>query len=191
MRDGKILLDTGKTDAPIYTKLPPVAVDAFKSFVPTSKKYFFWTGNGKLDTAKADWSAKMLALYKAADVLQRSHAFRDALTTAVLGTGGRTETAAKLLGHRDIKITQDHYEHWNSERQKLLDEAIERAWAHTGLIPGISGSESTDGQSGLAARLRKTVDVGRGREALRLLQKLVETANDRGSRNNRQSTKST
>jgi hypothetical protein len=108
----------------------------------------------------------MLTLYRAADVVQRSHAFRDTLTTAALGTGGRTETAAKLLGHRDIRITQDHYEHWDSERQKLLDEALEKAWAHTGLLSRISTSEST--QSGLAARLREIVDVGRGHEALKL-----------------------
>jgi hypothetical protein len=168
-----------------------VAVTALKSFVPTSAKYFFWTGNGKLDTAKADWSAKMLTLYKAANVLQRSHAFRDTLTTAVLGTGGRTETAAKLLGHRDIKITQDHYEHWDSERQKLLDEALERAWAHTGLVPRISTSESTEGQSALAALLREIVEVGRETEALKLLQKLVDNPSDRGSRNSRKSTTST
>jgi hypothetical protein len=41
VRDGKIILDTGKTDTPIYTRLPPVVIDALKSFLPTSKKYFF------------------------------------------------------------------------------------------------------------------------------------------------------
>jgi hypothetical protein len=86
-----------------------------------------------LDTAKADWSEKMLKLYRAAGIEQRSHAFRDTLTTAVLGAGGNLETAAALLGHRDIKVTQKHYEHWDTERQRLLEEALERAWEKNGL----------------------------------------------------------
>jgi len=169
----KIMLDTGKTDAPVYTRLTPAAVDALSSFPPTSKKYFFWTGNGKLDTAKTHWSAVLLKLYSAAAVSQRSHAFRDTLTTAVLGTGGRTETAAKLLGHRDIKITQDHYEHWDSGRQELLDEALERAWAHTGLIPTGPGADSEGHSQELNALLLEISKQGKGADALDLLKKLA------------------
>jgi integrase len=157
VNEGKILLDTGKTDAPVYTKIPPMAVEALKSFTPTSREYFFWTGNGKLDTAKADWSERMLKLYRAADVAQRSHAFRDRLTTAVLGTGGQTETAAKLLSHRDIRITQAHYEHRDSERQKLLDEALERVWGRTGLIPPDSKRDSQIALDDLPRLLRSAM----------------------------------
>jgi hypothetical protein len=110
-----------------------MAVEALNGFPSVSPKYFFWTGHGKLDTAKADWSEKMLKLYRAAGIEQRSHAFRDTLTTAVLGAGGNLETAAALLGHRDVKVTQKHYEHWDTERQKLLEEALERAWQKNGL----------------------------------------------------------
>jgi integrase/recombinase XerD len=133
VKGSKMMLATRKTNRPVFLKLPPVAVKALADFTPVSKTYFFWTGNGKLDTAKADWSEKMLRLYRAAGVQQRSHAFRDTLTTAVLGTGGNLETAAALLGHRDIRITQKHYEHWGAERQKMLEEALERAWQKNGL----------------------------------------------------------
>ncbi|HEX3683979.1 MAG TPA: tyrosine-type recombinase/integrase [Bryobacteraceae bacterium] len=174
--DGKILFDTGKTDAPIYTKLPPIAVEALASFVPTSSKYFFWTGNGKLDTAKADWSERMLKLYRAADVAQRSHAFRDTLTTAVLGTGGHTETAAKLLGHRDIRITQAHYEHWDSERQKLLDEALVKVWGRTGLVPASSNPEPGTANDDLPNLLRSAMlDERVPKDAPNLVRKLLET----------------
>lgn len=128
-----IMLSTGKTNQPVFLKLPPMAVEALNSFPSVSSKYYFWTGHGKLDTAKADWSEKMLKLYRAAGIEQRSHAFRDTLTTAVLGAGGNLETVAALLGHRDIKVTQKHYEHWDTERQRLLEEALERAWEKNGL----------------------------------------------------------
>jgi hypothetical protein len=127
------MLSTGKTNQPVFLKLPPIAVEALNAFASVSSKYFFWTGHGKLDTAKADWSEKMLKLYRSAGIEQRSHAFRDTLTTAVLGTGGNLETAAALLGHRDVKVTKKHYEHWDRERQRLLEEALERAWEKNGL----------------------------------------------------------
>jgi len=128
-----IMLSTGKTNQPVFLKLPPMAVDALNGFPSVSPKYFFRTGHGKLDTAKADWSEKLLKLYWSAGIEQRSHAFRDTLTTAVLGAGGKLETAAALLGHRSIKVTQKHYEHWDTERQKLLEDALERAWEKNGL----------------------------------------------------------
>jgi integrase len=89
----------------------------------------FWTGNGKLDTAKADWSEKMLALYRAAGIDERSHAFRDTLVTRALGSGkARMETASALIGHTKVQITQKKYEYWDLERQQLLDVGLEAAW---------------------------------------------------------------
>jgi integrase len=110
-----IMLSTGKTNQPVFLKLPPMAVEALNGFPSVSPKYFFWTGHGKLDTAKADWSEDVEALPR------RRHratlaCLPDTLTTAVLGAGGNLETAAALLGHRDVKVTK-HYEHWDTERQ--------------------------------------------------------------------------
>ena len=53
-----------KTDAPVSCALPPLVVAALRSFEPKSARYFFWTGNGQLETACKDWSATMLKLFQ-------------------------------------------------------------------------------------------------------------------------------
>ena len=158
----KIMLSTGKTNQPVFLKLPPITVEALNAFASVSSKYFFWSGHGKLETAKADWSEKMLKLYRSAGIEQRSHAFRDTLTTAVLGTGGNLETAAALLGHRDVKVTRKHYEHWDRERQRLLEEALERAWEKNGL--------SKTNERAVPREIVDLIESGRKDDLLRALQ---------------------
>jgi hypothetical protein len=35
---------------------------------------------------------------------------------------------AKLLAHRDIRITQWHYSKWTKGRQEIMAAEIEKAW---------------------------------------------------------------
>ena len=71
----------GKTNAPVYTRLLPIALEALRSIKPKSAEYFFWSGRG-LDSGKADWSEKMLKLYRAAGITRRNHAWRDTATSS-------------------------------------------------------------------------------------------------------------
>jgi hypothetical protein len=38
------------------------------------------------------------------------------------------EMVAKLLAHRDIRITQWHYSKWTKGRQEIMAAEIEKAW---------------------------------------------------------------
>jgi integrase len=92
--------------------LPREALDALTSFEPKSPNFYFWTGNGQLETAKKDWSSKMLMLFEAAGVgggtERRSHNFRKTLAIKVAETGG-LDAAMNLLGHKSIKTTEKAY----------------------------------------------------------------------------------
>jgi integrase len=148
-----------KTGSQMFTLIPPGAVEALASFKPKSEQYFFWTGRGKLDTAKGDWSEILLKLYRAAALEQRSHAFRDTLVTNVLGEGGTMESAGALLGHKNLRVTQRAYEHWSSERQERLDRSQMAAWRRLGLTQeaALTNLCSSDG---LLQRVQKLIDSG-------------------------------
>jgi site-specific recombinase XerD len=60
LHEGGVLVKTRlKTDEPVYCPLPPVAMEALKTFTPKSDRYLFWTGSGELETATKDWSATL------------------------------------------------------------------------------------------------------------------------------------
>jgi integrase len=109
--------------------LPSEVIDALKSFVPKSRNYFFWTGNGQLETAKKDWSAKMLKLFQAAGVgggtARRSHNFRKTLAVKVAEKGG-LDAAMNLLGHKSIKTTEKAYAKFTEGRKDQVRDALRK-----------------------------------------------------------------
>lgn len=166
--DGERVLvdDMDKTGDPLYTRLSPEAVEALAAIKPKSERYYFWTGRGKLDTGKADWSAKLLKLYRKVGVDQRSHAFRDTLVAGVLDSEGSLETAGALLGHRNTKITKKYYEHWSSKRQKVLNANLAAAWAKLGLAAPMPKTNALP--EDMLVLLEKVCQQGKG-EALKTI----------------------
>jgi integrase len=124
-----------KTDAPVYCGLPTIAVAALGSFEPKSKKYFFWTGNGQLETACKDWSANMLKLFRAAGIPEvwqggkRSHNWRDTLAIEILEhEEGRLEDAQIALGHKSRKTTEKYYTSITKKRSERVTELKQMLW---------------------------------------------------------------
>jgi integrase len=168
--DKIMVAEMGKTGVPVYTRLPPIALEALHAFKPKSDSFFFWSGNGKIDSWKSDWSGHMLKLYRAVGATQRNHAWRDTLCTKVLGQkGGKgMETASALLGHGDQGITNKFYTHWDADRQELLDIALEKSWEQQGLIT-VSAASSDQTSKRLAKLVQKAISSGRGQEAMEIL----------------------
>lgn len=124
-----------KTDAPVYCELPPVAIAALKEFTPKSARYFFWTGNGELETASKDWSATMLKLFRAAGIAEtwqggkRSHNWRDTLATELLeDDDGRLEDAQIALGHKTRKTTEKYYTSITKKRTERVTALKHKIW---------------------------------------------------------------
>ena len=98
-----------------------------KSFEPKSRNFYFWTGNGQLETAKKDWSRVMLTLFRAAGVeggaARRSHNFRKTLAVKVAERGG-LDAAMNLLGHKSIKTTEKAYAKFTEGRKNQVRDAL-------------------------------------------------------------------
>lgn len=110
LNGNKLLLYTQKTGVPVYCPLPEFVVKALEGLNSMSGRYFFWTGESKLQTATGDWQAKLKKLFEKAELPDgRAHRFRDTFAVELLLAGVPLERVSVLLGHTSIRITERHY----------------------------------------------------------------------------------
>jgi len=123
----KLLLSTQKTGVPVYCPLPDFVVSALEEMVPTSERYFFWTGGSKLQTATGDWQAKLKKLFEKANIADgHAHRFRDTFAVELLLANVPIERVSILLGHTSIRITERHYTPWVRARQEQAEADVPR-----------------------------------------------------------------
>jgi integrase/recombinase XerD len=122
-----LMLRAGKTDSEVFVPIPASVVEALSETNPMGE-YFFWSGAGLLKSAKADWQRSLATVFKLAGIKGNAHKFRHTFAARLLESGVSTEMVAKLLAHRDIRITQRHYSKWTKGRQEIMAAEIEKAW---------------------------------------------------------------
>jgi integrase/recombinase XerD len=153
--NGKLRLYTQKTGTHVHCPLPEFVVKELQKIPKMSERYWFWTGNGKLQTAVGDWQGRLLGLFKGMKVKQfasvnkitekeareqleakgvkfaegHAHRFRDTFAVELLLAGVPLERVAILLGHSSIKVTEKHYAPWVRERQEQAEADVKRTWA--------------------------------------------------------------
>lgn len=126
----RIFLYTQKTGVPVSCVLPRFVSEALRTMPRLSEKYYFWTGNSTLHTAIGIWQRSLKNLFKRAKISNGyAHRFRDTFSVNLLLAGVPMEEVSILLGHSNIKITQQHYSPWVRDRQLQLEADLERAWA--------------------------------------------------------------
>jgi integrase len=131
----RIFLYTQKTGIPVSCVLPRFVSAALKTMPRLSEKYFFWTGNSTLHTAIGIWQRSLKNLFKLAKVSHGyAHRFRDTFSVELLLAGVPMEEVSILLGHSNIKITQQHYSPWVRDRQLQLEADLERAWTRDPVV---------------------------------------------------------
>lgn len=131
----KIFLYTHKTGQPVYCVIPEFVADALGAVPRLSENYFFWTGNSTLHTVVGSWQRTLRQLFNLAGVAHGyAHRFRDTFAVELLLAGVPTEEVATLLGHSNIKITQEHYSPWVRARQRQLETNLERAWSRDPIV---------------------------------------------------------
>ena len=70
----------------------------------------------------------MGTLFKLAEIEGgHAHRFRDTFAIALLEEGVTIERVSLLLGHSNIRVTQEHYNPWVQERQNRLDLEVQRS----------------------------------------------------------------
>jgi integrase len=110
----------------VNTRLPEVAVHALK----VSPQYFFWSGNGTLDTLTGNWRRSLRKVFSLAQINGgHPHRFRDTFAVELLLAGVPLERVSILLGHSSLRITEKHHSPWIHARQEQLEADLERSWA--------------------------------------------------------------
>jgi integrase len=125
----KIQLYTQKTGVPVYCVLPQFVADLLECLPKISERYFFWTGNSTIHTVDGVWQRTLHSLFRAAGIKHGyAHRFRDTFSVGLLLAGVPIEQVAVVLGHSNIKVTQEHYNPWVRDRQLQLEADLQRAW---------------------------------------------------------------
>jgi len=131
----RLFLYTRKTNFPVWCKLPQCVVDELGAVPPVSPRYFFWTGEGKVDTVAGNCRRSLRSLFTLADIQGgHPHRFRDTFAIELLLAGVPLERVSVLLGHRSIKVTEKHYTPWVRARQEQLELDLQRSWAHDPIV---------------------------------------------------------
>jgi integrase/recombinase XerD len=138
--DGKrLFLYTAKTGTPVYTVLPDSILAALDATPRVTEKNYFWTGNGKRETAVCDYQEKIKKVFDLAGISKGlgnavSHRFRDTFAVELLLAGVPIERVSVLLGHQSVRVTEKHYNPWVRSRQEQLEADVRNAWKTDALL---------------------------------------------------------
>jgi site-specific recombinase XerD len=138
--DGKrLFLYTAKTGVPVYTVLPDSILKALEVTPRVTETRYFWSGNGKRETAVCDYQEKMKKAFEAAGISKGlgnavSHRFRDTFAVELLLAGVPIERVSILLGHQSVKVTEKHYNPWVRSRQEQLEADVSNAWKNDAFL---------------------------------------------------------
>jgi site-specific recombinase XerD len=106
---------------------------ALRAVPRVTDSLYFWSGNGKLETAVKDYQGRLLEVFKLAGLSKGktfaiAHRFRDTFAVHLLLAGVPIERVQILLGHSSVKTTQKHYSPWVKARQEQLEADLRSVW---------------------------------------------------------------
>lgn len=134
LQNGKLWLYTQKTGQHVYCPLPAFVVRELDSIPRMSERYWFWSGQGTLETARKEWSDKLARVFEDAKVDGHAHQFRDTFAVELLKAEVPIERVSVLLGHASVRITEKHYNPWNRARQVQAEADVQRAWQRDPMV---------------------------------------------------------
>src|SRR5580704_9075782 len=68
VKDGRVRLVARKNGAHIDVRLPSHVMSAWAAIPPATDLYFFWTGDGQIETAVKDWQGRLLQTFRGAGI---------------------------------------------------------------------------------------------------------------------------
>jgi integrase/recombinase XerD len=129
----RLFLYTQKTGIPVYTVLPDSVLRVLDATPRVRDTRYFWTGQGKRQTAIGDWQEKIKKVFDLAKISKGlgnavSHRLRDTFAVELLQAGVPIERVSILLGHQSVRVTERHYNPWVRSRQEQLEADVASAW---------------------------------------------------------------
>jgi len=135
IQDGKLFLYTAKTGQEVYVPLPAPALKALDECERVSERYWFWTGQGTVETARKKWSESLATIFDDTKVKDgHAHRFRDTFAVELLKAGTPIENVAAFLGHASVRVTQKHYSAWVKARQERAEADVMASWQSDPLL---------------------------------------------------------
>lgn len=141
LRNNALLLRRRKSGGDVYVPLPdgsderPDVIAILNRIKPESDRYFFWSGNGKVNTAATNWAKRLSPIFSRAGIPGcPTHRFRHTFAAEHLKRGVSIENVSAMMGHSSVKITELHYAKWSKGRQSHLNEEVRARWAPSKLV---------------------------------------------------------
>jgi len=71
-----------------------------------SQRYWFWSGQGSLETARKEWSEKLARVFEDGKIKGHAYQFRDTFAVELLKAEVPIERVSVLLGQASVRITE-------------------------------------------------------------------------------------
>ncbi len=127
--ESRLLLRAQKNQGDINLPLPDEVMVELRSLTPYGGHLFFWTGEGKPETATGNYRRTLRDLGEYCKVPDlHPHRFRDSFAVRLLQGGATLERVARALGNRSVRIVEKHYAPWIKSRQDELDKDVQATW---------------------------------------------------------------
>ena len=136
----RVVTSRQKTGVHVSVPIPGAVAKELLAVLNGNPKYFFWTGNGKEESAVTDWQNDLRKLFRTAFPIPKDHPryckchprhphqLRDTFAVNLLKEGVPLEEVSKLLGHTSITTTERSYAPWVQSRQDRLDSLVMGTW---------------------------------------------------------------
>jgi integrase/recombinase XerD len=134
-----IKIRQAKTGVIVRVPVPPfVLMELAKTPMMTPTRYF-WTGNGKRQTATGDYQEMVKEAFDRAGVVKgesnlMGHRFRDTFAIELLKSRVPIARVSKLLGHDSIATTIKHYSGWDESQQEQAEADVAGSWANDPIL---------------------------------------------------------
>jgi integrase/recombinase XerD len=130
----RITTKRAKTGTPVSVPIPADVAKDLLALKSENPEYFFWSGQGKPQSATSNWGQRYIApVFKAAGITSEgnmlSHRLRDTFAVDLLEKGVPMEEVSRLLGHTSIRTTEKSYAKWSKGRQDRVDALVIGTWA--------------------------------------------------------------
>lgn len=136
-RDELFIENTRKSDTSVKVPLPKDALDALHAIKPYANGFYFAEGGEQfMKSAHANYSKKIAEIFTKAGIREKAdnkltHRFRHTFVVDLLEKGVPLETVSLLIGHQNIKTTQDYYAGWTKKAMDRAAQLVRDSWAIT------------------------------------------------------------